>query len=119
MATIHRRWAVNYFSDFIVKDKTMGKKIYVGNLSYNTTEDGLTKLFEQYGEIVSASINCDRITGRSRGFAFVEMANEDEALSAINALNGRDFDGRSIKVNEAYDKPQDRSKRPFQQYKRY
>jgi len=97
----------------------MSKKIYVGNLNYDTTEEKLTKLFSQYGEIVSVNTISDKFTGRSKGFAFVEMANENEAMAAITALNGQEFDGRSIKVNEAHDKPQDKPKRSFQQFKRY
>ena len=79
----------------------MAKNLYVGNLSYNTTQDQLQEMFEAYGEVVSANVITDRETGRSRGFGFVEMANEDEANAAINALNGQEVDGRSLTVNEA------------------
>ena len=79
----------------------MAKNLYVGNLSYNTTQDQLQEMFEAYGEVVSANVITDRDTGRSRGFGFVEMANEDEANAAINALNGQEVDGRSLTVNEA------------------
>ena len=83
----------------------MGKKIYVGNLSYTTNESGLNDLFQAHGKVVSAKIIMDRDTGKSKGFGFVEMETDDEAKSAINALNGADLDGRQIKVNESIDKP--------------
>jgi RNA recognition motif-containing protein len=85
----------------------MSKKIYVGNLSYDTTEESLRTLFATHGEVVSVRAITDRMTGRSKGFAFVEMADDSEAKAAINALNGTDLDGRSIKVNEAVDKARD------------
>jgi RNA recognition motif-containing protein len=75
--------------------------IFVGNLSYTTTEDSLRRLFEQYGEVTSVRIINDRETGRSRGFGFVEMANDDEARAAIAATNAKAIDGRTINVNEA------------------
>ncbi|MEW5914102.1 MAG: RNA-binding protein [Thermodesulfobacteriota bacterium] len=78
----------------------MGKNIYVGNLAFNTTEEGLRSAFEQYGTVLSAKIITDRETGRSRGFGFVEMEG-DAADAAIQAMNGRDLDGRALKVNEA------------------
>ncbi|TVR91447.1 MAG: RNA-binding protein [Spirochaetaceae bacterium] len=83
----------------------MGKKIYVGNLNYNTNESDLTELFEAYGTVVSASVITDRDTGNSKGFAFVEMGSEDEARAAISALDGNEVDGRQLKVNESIDKP--------------
>ena len=76
-------------------------KIYVGNLSFNTNEDGLRAAFEAHGEVTSASIISDRDTGRSRGFGFVEMSNDDQARAAINAMNGAELDGRQLTVNEA------------------
>ena len=79
----------------------MAKNIYVGNLSWGTTEGVLRETFEQYGEVLSARIITDRDTGRSRGFGFVEMENEDEANAAIDALNGQALDGRPLTVNEA------------------
>ena len=79
----------------------MAKNIYVGNLSWGTTEDILRETFAQYGEVLSARIITDRDTGRSRGFGFVEMENEDEANAAIEALNGQEQDGRPLTVNEA------------------
>jgi len=83
----------------------MSKKIYVGNLSYNTGENELNTLFSAYGEILSTKLIEDRETGKSKGFAFVEMANDNDAVSAISGLNGKEVDGRAIKVNEALDKP--------------
>lgn len=75
--------------------------IFVGNLSYASTEDGMRSLFEAHGEVSSAKIITDRDTGRSRGFGFVEMPNDDHARAAIAALDGADLDGRPLKVNEA------------------
>ncbi|MCA1753800.1 MAG: RNA-binding protein [Spirochaeta sp.] len=83
----------------------MGKKIYVGNLNYNTSESDLTELFEAYGTVVSTAVITDRDTGNSKGFAFVEMGSEDEARAAISALDGNEVDGRQLKVNESIDKP--------------
>jgi RNA recognition motif-containing protein len=83
----------------------MGKKLYVGNLSYNTYEDNLRTLFQSFGTVVSAKIITDRDSGNSKGFGFVEMGSDDEARAAIAGANGRDLDGRQIKVNEAMDKP--------------
>ncbi|MDZ7761685.1 MAG: RNA-binding protein [Desulfovermiculus sp.] len=78
----------------------MSKKMYVGNLAFQSTEDDIQKLFSQYGEVNSVNLIADRETGRSRGFAFVEM--EDEAAnSAMKNLDGTDFEGRNMKVNEA------------------
>lgn len=79
----------------------MGKKIYVGNLSFNISEDGLIELFSSYGSVETAKIISDRDTGRSKGFAFVEMSNESEAKSAIEGLNGKDQGGRALNVSEA------------------
>jgi cold-inducible RNA-binding protein len=85
----------------------MSKKIYVGNLSYDTTEEGIRTLFAQHGEIISVKAITDRMTGKSKGFAFVEMENDNEAKAAINAINGQELDGRTLKVNEALDKSRD------------
>lgn len=82
----------------------MPSKIYVGNMSYSTTEDELRDLFAPYGEVVSVSVVYDRATGRPRGFAFVEMGTSEAAQSAISALNGQEVGGRQLRVNEA--KPQ-------------
>ncbi|MCC7497978.1 MAG: RNA-binding protein [Bryobacterales bacterium] len=75
--------------------------IFVGNLSYQTTEDELQALFSAYGAVERVSIVRDRETGQSRGFAFVEMTNSNEAANAITATNGRDINGRTLNVNEA------------------
>ena len=75
--------------------------IFVGNLSFTTTEESLNELFVQYGEIASATLIVDRDSGRSRGFGFVEMPNDDQAEAAIKALDGKDFEDRQIKVNKA------------------
>ena len=83
----------------------MAKKLYVGNLSYNTTEDGLRNLFSEFGSVVSAKIIFDRGSGNSKGFGFVEMNTDEEASAAITGTNGRECDGRQIRVNEAMDKP--------------
>ncbi len=81
------------------------KNIFVGNLDFNATEESVRSLFERYGAVTSARIMTDRDTGRSRGFAFVEMENENEADQAISALNGYTLDGRALNVNEARPKP--------------
>ncbi len=79
-------------------------KIFVGNLSYRTTEDDLRSLFERHGTVDRVSIVIERETGRSRGFGFVEMTNDSEAEASIKALHGRDFEGRALTVNEARSK---------------
>jgi len=79
----------------------VANKLYVGNLSYRTEQESLRSLFTQFGEVVSATILTDRDTGRSRGFGFVEMADQDAASAAIQGLNGTEFEGRMLKVNEA------------------
>jgi RNA recognition motif-containing protein len=79
----------------------MAKRLYVGNLKYTVTTEHLQELFEQFGTVSSAQVLSDRETGRSRGFGFVEMVNDDEALAAIEGLDGQDHDGRRLTVNEA------------------
>lgn len=79
----------------------MGKKLYVGNLSYNTTSSMLETLFSEHGTVESAEVITDRSTGRSKGFGFVEMGSDQEAQAAIDALNGSQQDGRALTVNEA------------------
>jgi len=79
----------------------MATKLYVGGLAYAVTNDELQELFAAFGQVTSAQVIMDRETNRSKGFGFVEMANDDEAKTAISELNGKDFVGRSIMVNEA------------------
>jgi RNA recognition motif-containing protein len=80
--------------------------IFVGNLSFRTTQDELHTAFSNYGSVERVSIVTDRDSGQSRGFGFVEMTNSDEASQAINALNGSELNGRAMNVNEARPKPQ-------------
>ncbi len=81
------------------------KNIFVGNLSFQTTESELRALFEPFGEILRLQIITDRDTGQSRGFAFVEMSEDEEAVSAMNTLNGKEVGGRALNVSEARPKP--------------
>ena len=79
----------------------MGKKLYVGNLSYDVTDSALEQLFAAHGTVQSAQVIMDRDTGRSKGFGFVEMGSDQEAQTAIQALDGKEVEGRALKVNEA------------------
>ena len=79
----------------------MGNKLYVGNLSFNTTDDGLANLFAQVGSVESAKVVTDRDSGRSKGFGFVEMSSAEEAEEAIQKFNGYSLDGRNLNVSEA------------------
>ena len=79
----------------------MGKRLYVGNLTYGTTDESLRQMFEAHGTVTSAQVIMDRDTGRSKGFGFVEMKTDQEAQAAIAALNGQDSGGRALTVNEA------------------
>ena len=79
----------------------MGRKLYVGNLSYSTTSSTLEELFAPFGKVDSATVVEDRDTGRSKGFGFVEMSSDAEAQAAIQGLDGKECDGRTLKVNEA------------------
>ena len=79
----------------------MGKKLYVGNLAYDVNDADLSQLLSQHGTVESANVIMDRMTGRSKGFGFVEMSSEEEAQAAIAALNGKDYSGRALTVNEA------------------
>ena len=81
----------------------MATSIYVGNLSWSATQEGVESLFSPYGEVLSVKLVSDRETGRARGFGFVEM-NEDDARNAISALNGVEFEGRALRVNQAEEK---------------
>jgi cold-inducible RNA-binding protein len=85
-------------------------KIYVGNLSYSTSEEDVRAAFSQFGTVDSADVIIDRNTGRSKGFGFVEMSNDDEAKAAIEGLNGKELDGRSLNVNEARPRPERRER---------
>lgn len=88
----------------------MSKKLYVGNLNYNTTENDLIELFGQFGTVNSASIILDRETNRSKGFAFVELDSEEAADAAIAQLNGQEFLNRNLRVNEAISKPRNNNR---------
>ncbi len=79
----------------------MGKKLYVGNLSYETSDSDLSSMFSAHGSVQSAQVIMDRDTGRSKGFGFVEMGSDQEAQAAIGALNGKEVNGRALTVNEA------------------
>lgn len=83
----------------------MAKRLYVGNLPYSTTEEELEDLFAQTGAVTDVTIIVDRMTGRSKGFGFVEMANDAEAMSAVEQYNGTEFGGRTLKVAEARPRP--------------
>ena len=82
----------------------MAKKLFVGGLSWDTTDDGLRQAFASYGEITEAKVITDRDTGRSRGFGFVTFAQDDDAKNAISKMDGTSLDGKTIKVNEAQEK---------------
>ncbi len=84
----------------------MGKKLYVGNLSYGIGDSDLQDMFGAYGTVTSAQVVMDRETGRSKGFGFVEMGTDQEANAAISALNGKEIEGRALTVNEARPKPE-------------
>ena len=86
---------------FFAAELSLSKKLYVGNLTYNVNETDLEELFTPYGVVQSAQVIVDRDTNRSKGFGFVEMGTEAEAQAAIQALNGQDFGGRNLTVNEA------------------
>jgi RNA recognition motif-containing protein len=79
----------------------MAEKLFIGGLSFNTSSEGLRQFFSQAGTVVSANVVTDQLTGRSRGFGFVEMSTTEEAQQAVSQLNGRDLDGRSLKVEVA------------------
>jgi len=87
---------------------SMSKKLFVGGLSWGTTDDGLHQAFERFGEIVEAKVITDRETGRSRGFGFVTFAGDEGAISAVSEMNGAQLDGRTIRVNEAENQVQRR-----------
>ena len=85
----------------------MSKKLFVGGLSWSTTQESLLRAFESYGEITEAKVITDRDTGKSRGFGFVTFVADDVAEKAMAEMNGKDLDGRAIRVNEANEKPAD------------
>lgn len=91
----------------------MAKKLFVGGLSWNTTEEGLRKAFERYGEVTEAKTIVDRETGRSRGFGFVTFADAAAANEAMAKMDGSTLDGRTIRVNEANEAPRERRRRDF------
>jgi len=84
----------------------MAKKLFVGGLSWNTTDAGLRTAFEKHGEVTEAKVITDRESGRSRGFGFVTFSADEAAQAAIEAINGTEMDGRTVRVNPADDKPQ-------------
>ncbi|MBU4485140.1 RNA-binding protein [bacterium] len=86
----------------------MGKKLYAGNLPYSINDDGLKELFQQYGTVESAKVIVDNFSGRSKGFGFVEMSNDDEAAKSIEKLNGFEYEGRALNVNEAKPKTENK-----------
>jgi cold-inducible RNA-binding protein len=86
-------------------------KLYVGNLSFETTENDLQDLFEQHGQVGEVKLMMDRMTGKSRGFAFITMNDDAQASAAMGALNGRDLHGRNLTVNEA--RPREERPRPY------
>jgi nucleolin len=88
----------------------MSNKLYVGNISWGMNEDSLNEAFSSFGEVKSVKIITDRDTGRSKGFGFVEMSNADEAQTVISNLDGKDMDGRPLKVNVAQDKPRENNR---------
>jgi RNA recognition motif-containing protein len=87
----------------------MGNRLYVGNLSFHSTQDSLRSAFAAFGEVVDVHLVADRMTGQSRGFGFVTMGSEAEAQAAISSMNGADLDGRALKVNEAEERSGGRS----------
>ena len=89
----------------LTEDRAIPRKVFVGNLSFNTTQDRLSETFASAGRVVSVHIGTDRETGRSRGFAFVEFSSDEEAQKAISSFNDFDLDGRKLRVNPAEDRP--------------
>ena len=93
-------------------------KIYVGNMSYDTTEDQLREAFTAFGEVTSVNIITDKYDGKPKGFAFIEMAQKSEAIEAITALNGKEIDGRKLNVNEAKPRPDGGNRRGGNNFRR-
>jgi cold-inducible RNA-binding protein len=96
----------------------MGRKLFVGNLSFETVDEDLKQAFSSAGTCASAAVVKDRLTGRSRGFGFVEMSTDEEAQRAIATLNGRDLKGRNINVSEARERSEGRGPRPSSGFSR-
>ncbi len=96
-------------------------KIYIGNMSFDTTEENLRQAFEGFGEVTSCNVIMDKFSGKPRGFAFVEMTNGDEANAAIGGLDGKELDGRALKVSEARPRTDNNagSRRNFSRQSRY
>lgn len=90
---------------FFIGFLQMSAKVYVGNINYRTSDEGLRDIFGEYGEVTSVHFAKDRESGRFRGFAFVEMSSSDEAARAIEALDGKEVDGRQLRVKEAEERP--------------
>ncbi|MFQ6000668.1 MAG: RNA recognition motif domain-containing protein [Anaerolineae bacterium] len=97
----------------------MAKKLYVGNLDYTVTEQDLETLFSEHGEILSTTVVKDRYSGRSKGFGFVEFANNEDAQKAKQALNGQDLKGRALRVDDAREQRRDRGPRDYGRRSRY
>jgi len=97
----------------------MAKKLYVGNMSYNTDQESLRALFAQFGEVSSVNLITDRYTGQSKGFAFVEMQSDEAASAAIAGVNGKEVDGRQLKVDEARDRQGGDDRNRFRGGRRY
>lgn len=85
----------------VIRENNMAKKLFVGGLAWATSNESLKAAFEAYGEVTSAEVVTDRYSGRSKGFGFVEMANDDDAAKAVDGLNGKEIDGRGVTVSEA------------------
>ena len=97
----------------IEKRRQMAMKLYIGSLSYSSTDDSLRNYFAKVGEVTSASVVMDKMTGRSRGFGFVEMANDEDAKRAISELDNTELDGRTIRVSEARPREEGAPRRSF------
>jgi RNA recognition motif-containing protein len=105
-------WLINGVGYLFIFTKVMSMNIYVGNLSYTSNDNTLRNLFETYGAVTTTKIVTDKFTGQSRGFGFVEMPNNDEAQKAIDELNGKEFEGRKIVVNESRPRENNDDSRP-------
>ena len=99
---VGHRFIAHELSD---REREMGKKVFVGGLSWNTNDETLRQVFERFGHVDEAKVVQDRDTGRSRGFGFVTFGDDQSAQNAISGMDGKELDGRTVKVNEAEDKP--------------